>query len=87
MLIGALSTLDLRKHKVDIGGGKVMARRGTNHFELLPYASTRFTTARQVESLPNPLGDGHAAGACHSLNFGVFGVIQDYLQRLAIYMS
>ncbi len=75
MRTSAVSALDLRKHTVDISRGKVVPRRRTNHFELLPYSNARFTTARQVESLANPLGDGHAAGACDTLNFPVFGVL------------
>ncbi|HEX9456472.1 MAG TPA: hypothetical protein VF935_02500 [Candidatus Acidoferrum sp.] len=71
----AVSALDLRKHTVDITRGKVMPRRRTNHFELLPHSSARFTAARQVESLPDPLGNGHAAGARCTLDFSVFGIL------------
>ena len=71
----AVSALDLRKHTVDIGRGKVVSDRGTNHFELLPHSSARFTAASQVESLPDPLGDRHAPGARCLLNFPVFGIL------------
>jgi hypothetical protein len=39
-----------------------------NHFELPPYSKARFMAARQVESLPDPLGDGHVPGARQTLN-------------------
>jgi hypothetical protein len=74
MRTSAVSARDLHKHTVDISRGKVVPRRRTNHFELLPYPSAMFTVARQVESLPDPLGDGHAAGAGYTLNFAVFGI-------------
>jgi hypothetical protein len=56
MRTSAVFALDLRKHTVDISRGKVVPRRRTNHFELLPDAdaSARFTAARQVESLADP---------------------------------
>ena len=75
MRTSAVSALDLRKHTVDISRGKVVPRRRTNHFELLPYSNARFAAARQVESLADPLGNGHAAGTCDTLNFPVFGVL------------
>jgi hypothetical protein len=69
-----VSALDVSKHAIDIGGGKVVTDRRTNHFEFLPHSSARLTAASQVESLPDPLGDGHAAGAGYTLNFAVFGI-------------
>jgi hypothetical protein len=68
----AVSALNFRKHTVDIGRGKVVPRRRTNHFELLPYSNARFTAARQVESLADPFRDRHAAGAGYALNLAVF---------------
>lgn len=82
MRTSAVSALDLRKHTVDISRGIVVPRRRTNHFELLPHASARFTPACQIESLPDPLGDGHAAGARYTLNFPVLGILKNHLQPL-----
>ncbi|OLB84937.1 MAG: hypothetical protein AUI12_12315 [Acidobacteria bacterium 13_2_20CM_2_57_6] len=75
MRTSAVAALDLRKHTVDIRRRIIVPHRGPNHFELLPYASARFTSARQVESLPDPLGNGHAAGARDTLDFPVFWIL------------
>jgi hypothetical protein len=50
---------------------------------VLPCAGARFAAASQVESLAHPLGDRHAAGASHSLNFAVLVILKNYLQPLA----
>jgi hypothetical protein len=41
------STLDVRKHMVDIGGGKVVPCGSTNRFELLPPLRRRFHCGAQ----------------------------------------
>jgi len=74
MSTSAVAALDFREHTVDIRGGKVVPGGRTNHFELLPYPNAWLMAARQVESLADPLGDGHAAGARHPLNFAIFGI-------------
>jgi hypothetical protein len=49
--------------------GKACRRAGrTNHFELLPYSNARFTSARQVESLADPLGNGPYRGDLRSIS-------------------
>ena len=75
MATSAVASLDLPKHTVDISRRKVVPRRRANHFELLPYCNARFMTARQVESLADPLANGHAAGARHTLNLTVFRIL------------
>jgi hypothetical protein len=67
---------------VDIGGGKVVPCGSTNRLELLSHSSAGFTAARQVESLPDPLGDRHAAGARDTLNLPVFAILENHLQAL-----
>jgi hypothetical protein len=67
----------------DITRRKVVPRRCTNHFQLLPCASARFVAASQGESLADSLGDRHAAGASHSLNFAVLVILKNYLQSIA----
>jgi predicted DNA-binding antitoxin AbrB/MazE fold protein len=54
----------------------------TNDLELLPHADARFTAAGQIESLADPLGNGHAAGARDTLSFPVFGVLKNHLYPL-----
>ena len=73
MSTSAVPALDLREHTVDLSRWKVVPCRRTNDFELLPHADARFTAA--VESLADPLGDGHTPGARYTLNFPVFGIL------------
>jgi hypothetical protein len=80
---GAVSALDLREHVVDIAGGVVVSCRCADHFELLPHAAGRFTSARQVQSPPDPLRDRHVASARYALNFPVLGIFQNYLQSFS----
>jgi len=79
----AVTALDLRKHRVDVGRGEVVADGGTNDFELLPHWGTRFMTARQLQRLADPLGDGHTTGAGYTLYFPIFGILQNHLEALS----
>jgi len=81
MRTGAVSALDPRAY-CRYHRKKVVPRRCTNHFQLLPYASARFAAASQVESLADSLGERHAAGASQSLNFAVLVILKNYLQPL-----
>jgi hypothetical protein len=80
MLTDAVSAPDLSKHTINIRRRKVVPGCRANHFELLPHPGARFTPACQVESLADPLDDGHPAGARYALNFPVFGVFQNQLE-------
>jgi hypothetical protein len=75
MSTAAVSALNFRKQAVDISRGKIVPRGSTNHFELFPRPRTRFAAASQIESLADPLCDGHAAGSRDPLNFVVDGCI------------
>jgi hypothetical protein len=81
----AVSLLDLREHVVDIARGVIVSCRRSDHFELLPYSTGRFTSACQFQSPPDPLRDRHTASARDALNFPVLGIFQNYLQSFSHY--
>jgi hypothetical protein len=64
-----------------------MPRSRANGCKLFLHVAKRFTSARQGQSLPDPLRDRHAAGARHALNLPVFGILQNHLQSLSHIMS
>jgi hypothetical protein len=47
----------------------------------------RFATTSQVEGLPHPFGNGHAASAGDALNLAVFGILKDDLEPLSRILS
>jgi hypothetical protein len=83
MRTGAVSSLDLCQHIVDIAGGVIVSCRRTDHFQLLPHPAGRFTSACQVQSPAHPLRDRHAARARYALNFPVLRVLQNNLQSFS----
>jgi len=46
-----------------------------------------FTPTRQIERLPDPLGDRHMTRACDALNFSVLWILHNYLKSLSHGMS
>jgi hypothetical protein len=60
---------------------------GADGFQFLSEVSRGFVTAREFESLANPLGNRHASRSRKSLNFPVFGVLEDHLKAFSHCLS
>jgi len=57
MHTSSVSLLDLGQHAVDITDGIVMLRLRPDDFEFLAGTSQRLPVTRQIQRLPDPLGD------------------------------
>jgi hypothetical protein len=83
----AVAAFDFRQNAVEVTGGIVVLRCRTDHVELLANVPQRLAATCDIEGLPDPLGNRHAARARQALNFPVFRVLENDLQSFSHDMS